>query len=369
MFETVTRVLVTIALAAPAWAQPPVQNGRVDVRQPPDVAREIATLAERASEPVWVGWRVPIVGVRSLCNWYVDDSVAVRGFLAAPDQPGASSAPRIAPPAGPVPIEAGSGLVVLARLKDGQVERLRTLTDDCPIDAGGRTIHWFEGVTPARSLAYLESLTRLPDLSQLDRRTASSRRSLAQSAITAVALHADGGADSILDRIAGSHADHSLRRHAASRLGAERGQRGFDALRRLMGTETDQSVRRALVSALALTGAPAAEPLLALARGDTDPGLRADAAYHYIRVAGARGVDNLLAIVERDADDAVRKRAIQGLASLPDDAGVPHLIALARTSKDAVVRKEAVTRLGRTKDARAVAYLTEVLSGGPLNRR
>jgi HEAT repeat protein len=151
-------------------------------------------------------------------------------------------------------------------------------------------------------------------------------------------------------------------------MGAERGPRGFDALRRLIGAETDQAVRRAFVAAIAQTGPPSAETLLTLARGDADPGLRADAAYHYIRVAGSAGVDSLLAIVERDADDGVRKRAVQGLASLPNDAGVPHLIALARTSKDAMVRKEVVTRLGRTKDPRAIAYLTEILSRGQTRR-
>jgi hypothetical protein len=267
-----------------------------------------------------------------------------------------------------VPIEAGTGLVILARLKDREVERLRTLTDDCPIDAGGRTIYWFDGVTPAHSLAYLDGLTRLPDLSQLDRRTATERRSLAQSAISAVALHADAGADAILDRVVGLPGEPSLRRHAATRMGADRGTRGFEALRRLVGAETDPSTRRALVVALALTGAPATDTLLALARGDTDAELRADAAYHYIRVAGAPGVTNLLTIVERDASDAVKKRAIQGLGGLQDGAGVPHLIALARASKDPVVRKEAVARLGRTKDPRAIAYLTEILSSGQSRR-
>jgi hypothetical protein len=365
MFQTAARVLVTIALAAPAWAQPPVQNGRVDVRKPADLAGEIATLAGGATEAAWAGWRVPIVGVRSLCNWYVDDSVSVRGFVASTGQPGEPAGPpRIAPPTGPVPIEAGTGLVVLVRLKDREVERLRTLTDDCPIDAGGRTIHWFEGVAPSRSLEYLEGLTRLPDSAQSARREQSARRGLAQSAISAIALHADPAADVVLDRLAGSHADASLRRHAAARMGAERGAQAFDALQRLLARETDPSVRRGLVAPLAQTGPRAAPALLALARGDAEPGLRSEAAYHYIRLAGAPGVDNLLAIIERDADAAVRKRAVHGLASLPEAVGVPHLIALARTSKDALVRKEAVSRLGRTTDPRAIAYLTEILSSG-----
>jgi hypothetical protein len=359
-------VVTTLAVGSLAGAQqPPVQNGRVEVRQAADLAGEIRTLAAGATDPVWVGWRAAMIGgPRSLCNWYVDEDRAVRGFLASTGAPGASSVPQITPPTGPVPIEAGTGLVVLARLVDGRVERLRTLTDDCPVDAGGRTIYWFDGIAAARSLAYLDSLTRLDGLDGLDRNSANARRSLARGAVSAIALHADSGADAILDRLASPGGDTSLRRQAISQLGAHRDQHGFDTLRRLIGSETDASVQRALVQALAQTGRPqAADTLLSLARNDADARVRAEAAYRYLQLAGEAGVTNTLAIIDGDAETEVKHRAIQGLFALPDSAGVPHLITLARTSAHQTVRHEAVEQLGRTKDPRAIAYLTELLSG------
>jgi hypothetical protein len=364
--NAVATAVTILAFGAPAWAQqPPVQNGRVEARQPADVAGEIRTIGAGAAEPVWVGWRAAMVaGPRSLCNWYIDDDVAVRGFLASTSSPGTSSRPQIAPPTGPVPIEAGTGLVVLGRIVDGQVERLRTLTDDCPIDAGGRTIYWFDGVNAARSLAYLDTLTRLESLDGLDRTSANARRSLARAAASAIALHAEGGADAILDRLAASATDAALRRHVFTQIGAHRGQHGFETLRRLIDAETDPAARRTLVTALAQTDRPAAgDALLGLARNDADARLRGEATYHYLRLTGEAGVANALAIIDRDAETAVRRRAIQGLLALPDSAGVPHLITLARTSRDQTVRHEAVTQLGRTKDPRAIAYLTELLSG------
>lgn len=358
-------VVTTLALGSLARAQqPPVQNGRVEARQPADLAGEIRTIAGSASDPVWVGWRAAMIGgPRSLCNWYVDDDMAVRGFLASTGAPRASSVPQITPPAGPVPIEAGTGLVILARLVDGQVERLRTLTDDCPIDAGGRTIYWFDGISAARSLVYLDTLTGLDDLDGLDRSSANARRSRARSAVSAIALHADSGADAILDRLAASE-ETSLRRHAFTQLGAYRGQHGFETLRRLIGTETNQAARRALVTAMAQTGHPAAaDALLDLARTDADGRLRGEAVYQYLRLAGDAGVTSALAIIDADAEEDVKRRAIQGIFGLPDSAGVPHLITLARTSSDQAVRLEAVEQLGKTKDPRAIAYLTELLSG------
>jgi len=358
-------VVTTLAFGSLARAQePPVQNGRVETRQPADLAGEIRTIAGSVADPVWVGWRAAMIaGPRSLCNWYVDDDMAVRGFLASTGAPGASSVPQIAPPVGPVPIEAGTGLVILARLVDGQVERLRTLTDDCPIDAGGRTIYWFDGIDATRSLAYLDTLTGLDDLDGLDRTSANARRSRARSAVSAIALHADSGADAILDRLAASD-ETSLRRHAFTQLGAYRGQHGFETLRRLIGIETDASLRRSLVQALAQTGRPqAADTLLGLARNDADARVRAEATYRYVQLAGEAGVTNALAIIDADVEEDVKRRAIQGLFALPDSAGVPHLITLARTSSDQAVRQEAVKQLGGTKDPRAIAYLTELLSG------
>jgi HEAT repeat protein len=331
-----------------AVQDPQVQNGRTEHRPVTSIARDLVAVGGGA-EPVWVGWLVPMVaGERDLCNWYSNPSVTVRGFFADAGQTG-TTRPQIAPPTGPVPLEAGTRLLVLARMLDGRLDRLRTLTDDCPIDAGGRTIYWLDGVTPASSLAWLESLTALDAATVADRLTLDARRSTATSAVSAIALHADAGADAMLDRLAGSGTDASLRRQAASRMAAYRGATGFAALQRLLASETDLAMRRSVVSALGQTRQPGTPDLmLGLARDDRDPRARGEAAAAYLRLAGSTGIPPAMALVTPETPDAVSSRVVSGLANLPDDQGVPSLMTIARSGLSLPVRRSALAALGRS---------------------
>lgn len=346
------------ALTAPQapLLAPQVQNGRVEHRPVTDIGRDLATLG--ASAPVWVGWTVPMAdGPRDLCNWYSSPSSTVRGFFAESVE--MDEARQIAPATTPVPLEAGNGLVVLARVESGALQRVRTLSDDCPIDAGGRTVYWLDGVTPAASLAWLDTLTSVPTSTVADRLIADERRSIASAAVGAIAMHASADADRILERLA---TDANLRRTAASRMASYRGATGFETLRRLIAAEADDEARRSLVSALGQTRQPGTpDALLHVAREDADARARGDAALAYLRLAGPAGIPDAMALVGPDADDTVVSRVVSGLASMPDGAGLPALITLARTSADLDVKKEAVTALSRSDDPRARALLTEII--------
>lgn len=357
---------MTRALAAPALAtllavaaspQSQIQNGRIERRASTGFARDVQTLVSGARDPVWIAWREPMVdGERSLCCWYsneYEDSSGIRGCMVDSSIGGA---PQLTAPAGPVPIEGGTGAVMMLRAVEGHVERLRLFSDDCQLDAGGRTVYWLDGVSPQESLKYLETLS---DQGALN---VDAQRALVNAAIRAIALHRDPGADAILDRIAAGDGETSVRRQAGNQLGSLRGAHGFDTLRRLVETEKQADLRRSFVTALGQTAQPRTpEVLLGLARDDTDAKVRGEAVYWYTRRTGAAGIPNVTAIIEKDADGGVRNRGVSGLASLPKDAGVPPLIALARTSPQPTVRKEAITALGRSKDPRAVAYLEELL--------
>jgi HEAT repeat protein len=258
-----------------------------------------------------------------------------------------------------VPIEAGSGLVMLVRVVEGKLERFRKLGDDCPIDAGGRTIHWLDGVTPAESLRYLDTLTRLDGPSWM---TLDARRTLARDALAAIALHRDAGADAILDRVATSTTDDtSMRTQAASLLGRYRGAHGFATLQQLVKAAMSVESRRALVSAIGQSReAGAVEALRALAR-DPDEKVRAEAAYRFAVRGGPAVATEVLAIVDGDAAEAVRHRAVSGIAQWPNAGGVPQLITLARSSRHPGVRKQAVSSLSSSRDPRAIAYLESLL--------
>jgi len=351
--------LVAAAAVTAAAQQPQIQNGRVETRQASSISSEIATLGAASADPIWVAWREPIAdGRRGGCNWYSDDvnSIGIRGVVIESDN-GPYKPPQLTAPTGAVPLEAGTNVVILARISNKRVERLRTFGDDCPLDANGRTVYWLNGVTPAESLKFLETLTH-PDYATMVR---SGADSLVSSALSAIASHRDPAADAMLDKLA-ADPDSSLRRQAMRQLVDNRGAHGFETVRRLLDTEKNPDVRRSLVSSLAQSRQPqTADVLLALARNDSDESIRADAVYYLPARGGVKMVPEILKLLGSDGSTKVRQRAVDGIATLPADTALPALIQLARDSRDVVVRKQAVSALGRSKDPRAVGALQELL--------
>jgi HEAT repeat protein len=346
-----------VLVAGALQTAPQIQNGRVETRQASSIDREVAAVSGSA-DPVWVAWRVPIAdGQRGSCQTYVDDSYYIRGdFLEGRVSNGPATA-QITPPAGPVQIEGGSGLVVLLRIVDTKVERMRSVGDDCPLDAGGRTVYWLQGVTPAESLRYLETFLHLTTAI-----SPAQERRLNESALAAIALHRDPAADAILDRLATADSDTNVRRMARSALGASRGAHGFSTLRKLLQDERLPDQRRQLVSALGQTRQPEAPDVLKnVARTDPDAKVRAEAVYWLPQRGGPRVVPDVTAVIDADQSDEVKQRAVRGLARLPPNDSVPLLLQLARSNKSPAVKKEAVAALGQSKDPRAIAFLEEIL--------
>jgi HEAT repeat protein len=353
--------------AAPA---PQIQNGRVETRHGTSIDREIAAASPAgATEPSWVAWRAPMVaGDRDMCSWFSDRLGTTRGMfiddgvvymstdgIANPS----TNRPQIAAPKGPIPLEAGTGVVVLARLVGGRVERLRTAGDDCPMDAGGRSVYWLDAVTPAESLRFL---TAAAQAGPTDRSPMDADRRVAETAVRAIGYHRDAAADAALDRIAAEHRDAAIRRQAASTLTSLRGAHGVATVTKLLASAKDTEERRALTSALGQSRDASAVPSLRSLIGDADANVRSEAVYYFIQRGGIAVVPDALKAVATDKSDAVRRRAVSAIGRLPADAGVPQLLEIAKASStDAVSRKEAVNALSQSKDPRAVAFMEEIL--------
>src|SRR5688500_11329184 len=115
-----TLLALSAGLADAQSTVPPVQNAVQETRAATTLPRAVSSLGGGV-EPAWVGWRVPmVVGERDLCSTWTDDTRYSRGTTLE----GSSSTgqpPTFAPPARPVPLEAGSELVVLVRTVAGAV--------------------------------------------------------------------------------------------------------------------------------------------------------------------------------------------------------------------------------------------------------
>jgi hypothetical protein len=333
---------------------PIVQNGQLHARAGANVDEAVRAVGV-AAEPTWIGWREPMVdGGRRVCSTWSDGDMVVRGIVLEPRNAENDNRPQLTAPQGPTSLDAGTGVVMLIRMVDGRVERVRTIGDDCPIDANGKTIEWLT-VTPAESLRFLGALAQ-PGVSTND-----SRR-LAQSAASAIALHRDAGADALLDRMVAADAE-SDRDNAWRLIAAYRGRHGYDMLTRAIAAERNPGTRQRLVAALRQTSEPAAqEVLLSLATTDASEHVRSEAVIGYATMAGTKGLPQVVAIATKDTSEEVQRRAVSGIARWPPSTSVPALLSLARTSNAPAVRKEAVSALGRIDDPRALAYLEELVA-------
>ncbi|MGA2113880.1 MAG: HEAT repeat domain-containing protein [Bryobacteraceae bacterium] len=286
-------------------------------------------LVSHQSEAAWIAWSVPAVrGPRLGCEF-----VSGEGQVSA----------------GVVHLEPPDHAIVLVRVAANAVERIRLLSPDCEIDAGGVSVHWLTDVSPAQSIALLAGYVNARNLSE-------------NSAVAAIAIHADPAADAVLDGFAATSQPEALRNRAMRWLGSARGRHGLDTLKKLLASETAPDMRRRAIAAVGVSREPEAQTLiLSAARGDRDARVRAEAVSQLSRERLPNLAGVLGGIAENDPDSGVSKRAVSSLASLSDGSGVPELIRLARSSKNPDVRKEAVRALGRAHDQRAEAFLEEVL--------
>lgn len=241
-------------------------------------------------------------------------------------------------------------VAILFKVENGAPEKFRTSSTACAIDAGGQTVLWLTGVTPAESVRWLAAL--------ID--GSPSRR--AEGALMAVAQHAGPEADAALDGSTAPSRSERLREKASFWIGVSRGERGVATLERMLRDDPSSRVREKVTFALSLNKAPRAlDLLLSTARNDRDPQVRGQALFWLGQKAGKKAAAALGDAVANDPDTGVKKRAVFAISQLPENEGVPRLIELARTNRNPAVRKQAMFWLGQSKDPRALEFFEEVL--------
>ena len=141
-------------LAGSAFAQSPrVTNGRL-TNQPAGASLDATfrTLVAAQAEPGWIGYAVPVIaGDRSMCcggdgSWMSDGVVFNNGRLArmrprGPHRDRTSAQTQAAPatPPAPVHLEGPEQMMVLYRVEEKAVQKIRIFSPECELDAGGRT--------------------------------------------------------------------------------------------------------------------------------------------------------------------------------------------------------------------------------------
>src|SRR5688500_2452930 len=186
------------------------------------LAQTFRSLAAAQSGTAWIGYAVPIKdrNMTSCCWSNSDGTTHFSGTMTSGNVPccgacrlepapagSGQAVPRApaAPATGPVKLEGSERLAVLFRIVDRQVERVRTFSEDCQLDAGGLPVHWLQDVQPAESVAFLSSL--------VDAEPARKSR-VTNAALMAISQHAEPSAAGVIERLARSHAAASVRGEA-----------------------------------------------------------------------------------------------------------------------------------------------------------
>ena len=355
------------ALALGTAVQPRVTNGRLNAQ--PAGANLDATfrrLVAAQSEAAWIGYAVAAVNRnegRACCTgdtWISDGMVFTNGRLATCGlEPSSSSTTRrpADQPAlmqNPVRLEGPDSIVVLFRVEEKAVQRIRIVSPDCELDAGGRTVQWLDGVSAPDSIKLLSTFVS---------RTAAKSDRLTDVAVSAIAMHRDDAADVELERLAGSENPEFVRKKVTFWLGNARGKRGFDVVKKVATNDPSVDVRKSAMMALSQSTDDQSIPeLIRFARNDASSVVRGEAIFWLAQKAGQRAAGEITRAIEEDPDTDVKKRAVFGLSQLPKDEGIPLLIKIAKENKNPAVRKQAMFWLGQSKDPRALDFFAQILS-------
>lgn len=265
------------ALAATADAPPRLVNARVETQSAAgglEPAFRAAVAAARA--PAWIGYAVPAEGRHQMCCWDSTDSVGLgcpgcrlegRGSFTLHGDRARGSDPTIS-------LEGDETILVLFRAEAGQLDRLRTFSTGCALDAGGLPFVWLTDVRPAESVKLLRSLVG-SGLSG-----GKPGKHVDEPALAALAFHADPSALDALVGLARQDPRGHVRGQALFWLAQRAGARAAGEITRAIEDDPETEVKKRAVFALSQLPRDEGVPLLIdTARKNRNPAVRKQAMF------------------------------------------------------------------------------------------
>lgn len=342
-----------------AWSQdqPRILNAKqetISVSQ--NLDKTVATLVAESKDPAWIGYSVEEVGGqgRACCeNYYGRDDNGCGMCRLENGHDGFNTKRRD----GTVALEGADKLVVLLRVAEKHVMRIRVGSTNCTLDAGGLRLVWLKDVKAAESVALLKEYVRRADFEGAD------DHRISEQALTAIAQHRDASADRVLASLAAKDQPAELRKRTSFWLGVARGAAGLEVLQRMAKNDPDPDIRAQVTFALSVSKEPGAlDEMIRMAHEDESSHVRGQALFWLAQKAGNKAASTITGAIEDDPDTEVKTKAVFALSQMPKDEGVPKLIQVAQTNRNPEVRKQAMFWLGESHDPRALAFFEKVLS-------
>jgi hypothetical protein len=359
-FVLVTGILcLSFGIAAAKADQPRFVNAKLETRaKTQSLESSVEQIGAVGQQPQWVAYGVEAVaGKHSICcgNDRGYEHGGDCGICNLEQEHGNSSGQRRE--SATVELEGREQLIVLLRLEEKRVMRIRLVSEDCTLDAGGLRVVWLTGVKPEESVALLTSYVGAKDFDERN------GHKLSEEALTAIAMHADASADRAFASFAGAGQPEGLREKASFWLGAARGKPGLAVLEKMAKSDPSPQVREKVTFALSVSPeAEAQDEMIRMAHDDADARVRGQALFWLAQKAGKKAEGAISGAIQNDPDTEVKKKAVFALSQMPEEEGIPKLIEVAQANKNPEIRKQAMFWLGQSGDPRALAFFEKVLS-------
>ena len=344
-------------------SKPQIENAKLDQREiKAGLAQEVNAWAASADRAQWLGYSVPAVsGDHRMCcgdsggDWNDGQCGPCRLESGSRDSNYNAQLGKVK--GGEAKLEGSGNLVVLFRAEGRKVGKIRLVSENCVLDAGGLAVVWLTGAKPAESVRLLESFV---NRKELDERGG---ERLSRSALMAIAMHGDATADQAFENFTAPDKPETMRCQAAFWAGQARGAAGLQLLKRMAKNEPSGDVRAHVTFALSISHESSAiDEMIRMAHEDPNGHVRGQALFWLAQKAGNKASSAITGAIENDPDTEVKKKAVFALSQMPKDDGVPKLIQVAETNRNPEVRKQAMFWLGQSNDPRALDFFEKVLA-------
>lgn len=345
MMRTILPLVLTSLVGSLAWGQN-VQRVRLEHRSfSGDLKATVEGILATDAGPLWIAYQVPLNQPEmTMCCGDWDQ----RGTCALERDRGTYSTRSREDG---LPISESNTMIVLLRGESGRISRLRVVTPDCRLDAGGLAMIVLDGPSAGQSVAFLKGLVDDADL-----------KHRGSSALMAIAHHEGEAADEALQGFLEESHSRKVRKEAVFWIGVARGERALPVLRSILRNEKSNLRKEAIFAVQQNDSKEGDRLLIETARRDPSGSIRQEALFWLSQRASREAVAAIREAADNDPDTEVKVKAVFALSQLPPEEGIPHLIRLARTNANKKVREQAIFWLGQSGDPRALDFFEEILS-------
>jgi len=313
----------------------------------PCAAAETSLASRVGTADGWVGYRVPMVaGVGEACCFDDRAKSLQPGRCDLDGRTWSFGSRDGARPSGDT-----AQLAVYLHVANSRVDRVRAVAASCEVHSA-TPVSWIDPVLPAQSVKLLADW--------MDEKPPGRERE--DSALVALAYHADASTTKALLARAATTRPKDEREQAVFWLGEARGPEGAELVEHFATTDGDPELRAHAVFVLSQTQVgDGYARIRQISSTDPSEHVRSQALFWMAQTQDARAAADITSALRTEHSSEVREQAVFAMSQLKDDNADDALIALLRGDYPREVKKQALFWLSQSGSPRALQFLDETL--------